>query len=97
MRALGSGELRATRDNLGRWSIDPAVLDDWASMRRTPVRHQPGGHVDTPAPTPMATLDTLRPELEQMRAERDASRLEAAALRTEAAQLREETLFYEQP
>lgn len=45
--------------------------------------------MDTPAPMPVATLDTLRPELEEMRAERDASRLEAAALRTEAAQLRE--------
>lgn len=97
MRALGNGELRATRDNLGHWSIDPAVLDDWALMRRTPVRHQPDAQVDTPTPmfldSPAHPMDTssnaFQAELERIRDERDTARLEAAILKAENRQLRE--------
>jgi len=33
VRALSSSELRAFRDNLGRWKIEPEAIDDWLSMR----------------------------------------------------------------
>lgn len=97
MRALASGELRATKDNFGRWSIDPIALDDWLSMRRTGERHQPSERVDMPAftsaDTPVVTSVTppaaLHVELERIRDERDASQLEAAGLRAENVQLRE--------
>ena len=36
MRALERNELKAIRDNSGRWKITPEALDDWMSMR--PVR-----------------------------------------------------------
>lgn len=91
MRALKSGDLRATKDNLGQWSIDSAILDDWLSMRRTGVRYQPPGQADTYAYTPVDTLVTppspIQTELDRMRDDRDTARLEAAVLRTENAQL----------
>lgn len=40
MRALEREELKAMRDNAGRWKIDPEALDDWLSMR--PVRSNDG-------------------------------------------------------
>lgn len=93
MRALTSGELRAIRNNLGQWQIDPQVLDDWASLRRSPDRQQPDMATDTSpatlAGTPVTPPDVTGAELEQMRSERDASRLEAAGLRAENVQLRE--------
>lgn len=33
MRALEREELKAVRDNSGRWQITPEALDDWLSMR----------------------------------------------------------------
>lgn len=36
MRALERQELKAMRDNSGRWQISPDSLDDWVSMR--PIR-----------------------------------------------------------
>lgn len=33
MRALERSELRASRDNSGRWKIASEALDDWMSMR----------------------------------------------------------------
>lgn len=46
MRALSTGELKALRDNMGRWQIAAADLDDWSSMRPpTPDRPSP----ETPA------------------------------------------------
>ena len=40
MRALERDELKAMRDNSGRWQITPEALDDWMSMR--PVRSNDG-------------------------------------------------------
>lgn len=40
MRALERDELKAVRDNTGRWKITPEALDDWMSMR--PVRSKDG-------------------------------------------------------
>lgn len=37
MRALERQELKAVRDNSGRWKIDPEALDDWMSMRPDPT------------------------------------------------------------
>lgn len=89
MRALSLGNLRASRDNLGRWHIDPVVLDDWLSMR-TPVRHSPSTRADTDVDSSTVTLDTpVDTALDTLRDERDEARLEAAAVRAEAAQLRD--------
>lgn len=33
MRALTSGELKATRNNSGRWQITPEALEDWMELR----------------------------------------------------------------
>lgn len=85
MRALASSNLKAGRDNHGRWHIDPAVLDDWLSMR-PPVRHSPLIGVDTATDRPETGLGTA---LDTLRNERDEARLEAAALRAETAQLRD--------
>lgn len=43
MRALERQELKAIRDNSGRWKISPEALDDWLSMRpdRTTDRQSP--------------------------------------------------------
>lgn len=85
MRALVSGELRANRDNNGRWHIDPAALDDWMTMRPSD-RQQPAITKavleDTSQHLTVSVLDTIR-------VERDEARLEAASLRTEATQLRD--------
>lgn len=81
MKVLASGELRATRNNSGRWKIDPVALDDWLSLRDT-VRQSPAVSSDS-------QNDSLRTVVETLRGERDEARLEAAALRAEGAQLRE--------
>lgn len=89
MRALALGNLQASRDNLGRWHIDPAALDDWLSMR-SPVRHSPSSRIDTVVDTPAITLDTSWDTiLSELRNERDEARLEAAALHAKTIQLRE--------
>lgn len=89
MRALSLGNLKASRNNLGHWLIDPAVLDDWLSMR-SPVRHSPSIRIDTSVDTPSITLDSSADTaLSELRRERDEARLEAAAMRAEAVQLRE--------
>ena len=43
MRALERQDLKAIRDNSGRWKISPEALDDWLSMRpdRTDDRQSP--------------------------------------------------------
>lgn len=93
MRALEQQQLRAIRDNLGRWQIDPEAVDDWLSLRRAPDRQQPdmsSGHkVVTPSDTPetlirVAVLEAenghLRERLEELRQERDAWRAQAEKL-----------------
>ena len=85
MRALVSGELRASRNNGGRWHIDPADLDDWMTMRPSD-RQQP---VITKAVLEDTSQYLVVSVLDTVRAERDEARLEAASLRIETTQLRE--------
>lgn len=59
MRALSSGDLRAQRDNRGRWQITPEALDDWASLRRIPDRQSPDQTDGPPAITMMDTPETI--------------------------------------
>lgn len=59
MRALSAGELKANRDNLGNWQIDPAALDDWLSMRRTHDRQSPVIKSGQPLVTYVDTPETL--------------------------------------
>jgi len=49
MRALSSSELKAVRDNSGRWKIEHEAVDDWLSMR--PDR---SGDGQSPDLTPIA-------------------------------------------
>jgi len=49
VRALSSSELRAFRDNLGRWKIEPEAIDDWLSMRA-----ERSGDGQSPELTPFA-------------------------------------------
>lgn len=77
MRALSSGELRAIRDNRGRWQIEPEALDDWCSLRRSHDRQSPdmpsGQRVVTPTDTPetLVRLAVAEARLADMTAERD--------------------------
>jgi len=93
MRALEQQQLRAIRDNLGRWQIEPEAVDDWLSLRRTPDRQQQdmsiGQKVVTPSDTPetlvrVAVLEAenghLRERLDELRQERDAWRAQAERL-----------------
>lgn len=61
MRALEREELKAVRDNTGRWQITPEALEDWLSMR--PVRSDDGQ-------SPQAVPDTdLGQELSEAKIE----------------------------
>lgn len=71
VRALSSGHLRGIRDNEGHWQIEPEVLDDWLSMRRT---HDRQGPVISPGQATVTKADTLE----------TAARLAAAEARSEA-------------
>lgn len=89
MRALSLGNLKASRDNYGRWRIDLVALDDWMSMR-SPVRQSPSSRVDTTFDIRDINLDTsMDTVLGGLRDERDKARHEAAALHAETVQLRE--------
>jgi excisionase family DNA binding protein len=84
MRALEREELKAMRDNAGRWKISSDSLDDWVSMRpvRSDVGQSPSAVSDSDhgqelaaAKVEIATLkaqkDGLEARLSDAHAERD--------------------------
>ena len=88
MRALESGNLKAIRDNKGRWQITPEALDDWLSMR--PDTSDRSNDRQSPAMTAADTPETLiklavaearltdaQTALVEMREDRDAWRAQA--------------------
>lgn len=96
MRALQSGQLRGSRDNEGRWQIEPEALDDWLSMRRSPDRQSPrlstGQLVTTNVDTQEtltrlavaeARVEMLTVQIEELRQDRDAWRAQAERLTSE--------------
>lgn len=89
MRALASGELPATRDNRGRWKIDPDALDLWAGQRPVTDRTEASPEAEQARPGPdtairLAAAETraemLTAQLEELRADRDAWRAQAEKL-----------------
>jgi len=81
MRALERQELRAIRDNRGRWQISPEALEDWLSMR-SPVRHYPQKAVVTPETVRSDTTDT---EITALKVALAKSEAEAEGLRQRLA------------
>jgi hypothetical protein len=87
MRALESGNLKAIRDNKGRWQITPEALNDWLSMRpdapdRSNDRQSPPMTADTPETliklaVAEARLTDAQTAFTEMRADRDAWRAQA--------------------
>lgn len=86
MRALTSGELKATRNNSGRWQITPEALEDWMELRpddrsRPAITKDIDGddrpeQVDTPETlarlaTAEARIEGLEARLMDTQAERD--------------------------
>lgn len=76
MRALTSGELKATRNNSGRWQITPEALEDWMALRpedrSRPVitKETNGDDRPEPADTPetLARLATAEARIEGLEA-----------------------------
>lgn len=87
MRALESGNLKAIRNNKGRWQITPEALNDWLSMRpdapdRSNDRQSPPMTADTPETliklaVAEARLTDAQTAFTEMRADRDAWRAQA--------------------
>ena len=97
MRALERNELKAMRDNSGRWQITLKALDDWMSMRpvRSYDRQSPSTVTDSDhgqelaaAKVEIATLTSQKEGLEarlcDTQTDRDAWRTQAQRLASEA-------------
>lgn len=70
MRALEREELKAMRDNVGRWKISSDSLDDWVSMR--PVRSDVGLSPSTvPDSDRGQELATAKVEIATLKAQKD--------------------------
>jgi len=93
MRALERNELKAIRDNSGRWQITPEALDDWMSMwpirsydRQSPstVSDKDVGQELAAAKIEIATLTSqkegLAARLDEAQADRDAWKNQAQRL-----------------
>lgn len=98
MRALERQELRAIRDNRGRWQISPEALEDWLSMRPHD-RHYPQKTPDTPETVQKDTMDSetigLKVALAKSEAEAEGLRLrltDTQAERDRLAHLLDEAL-----
>lgn len=95
VRALNAGELKAIRDNDGRWKIDPEAVDDWMSMR-TPDRQRPKVSSVTAVDTQLVTenailsarLEIAEKRIEDLEADRDAWRGQAERLASETRPVR---------
>jgi hypothetical protein len=85
MRALERSELRAIRDNAGRWQITSEALSDWLSMRpvRSDDRQSPTVTADTPDAVRIAVLETkldaAQTRMTELMQERDEARADARA------------------
>ena len=83
MRALERSELRAIRDNSGRWQIMPEALSDWMSMRpvRSDDRQSPQVITDTADAVRIAVLETkleaAETRVNELTRERDEARSDA--------------------
>ena len=81
MRALEREELKAHRDNSGRWKISPEALEDWMSMR--PVRSNDGQQPQTATDTDHGQLLTDA-KIQIARLEAEKNGLEARLADTQA-------------
>lgn len=81
MRALEREELKAHRDNKGRWKISPEALEDWLSMR--PVRSDDGQQPQTETNTNHDQLLTDA-KIQIARLEAEKNGLEARLADTQA-------------
>lgn len=100
MRALERQELKAIRDNSGRWKIQPDALDDWLSMRpdRSDDGQSPRAMTDshpelTAAKIEIATLTAQKEGLEARLSDVHADRDRLAALLEKALEARPISLF----
>lgn len=103
MRALEREELKAFRDNSGRWKITPEALDDWLSMR--PVRSDVGQQPEKVSVTDhsqelmeakveIATLSAQNEGLEARLADTQAERDRLAEALNKALESRSTTGFF---